>query len=242
MRIEPAGDGVTAVLLDGATAAFGDAGAAPGRLTAAALAGRAAAWLAARCGSPVALLYADQQHTSLTYVYGSEGELPPEPSLVGICDALVTDEAGVALQVRTADCLPVALAGGGAVAMVHAGWRGLAGDVLAASLARFRTDLGVAPADLEAVVGVGIGPCHYQVGPEVVSALARLDAGGAPWRAGDAVDLGALAAGRLAALGVDPARVARLPGCTACDPRFHSHRRDGEAAGRQWSAILRGEP
>ena len=143
------------------------------------------------------------------------------------------------MLVRTADCLPVALAGGGAVAMVHAGWRGLAGDILAAALARFRADFGVPPADVEAVIGVGIGPCHYQVGPEVVAALARLDAGDARWRAGDAVDLGAFAAGRLAVLGVAPARIARLPGCTACTPRFHSHRRDGAAAGRQWSAIVR---
>jgi len=239
MRIEAGEDGVTAVLLDGALAAFGGAAAAPGRLAAAELAGRAAAWLAARRGRPVAVLYADQEHTNLTFVYGAEGGLPAAPALVGICDALLTDEAEVALQVRTADCLPVALAGGGAVAMVHAGWRGLAGDILAASLARFRADLGVAPAEIEAVVGVGIGPCHYRVGPEVVAALARLDAGDAPWRRGEAVDLGAFAGGRLAALGVAPERVVRLPGCTACSPDFHSHRRDGAAAGRQWSAIIR---
>jgi hypothetical protein len=239
MRIEAGENGVTAVLLDGALAAFGDAGAAPGRLAAVELARLAAAWFARRRGRPVAVLFADQKHTSLTFVYGSEGRPAAEPALVGTCDALVTDEADVALQVRTADCLPVALAGGGAIAMIHAGWRGLAGDILSASLARFRTDLGIAPADLEAVVGVGVGPCHYRVGPEVVAALARVDAGAAPWRAGEAVDLGAFAVGRLAALGVTPTRIARLPGCTACSPGFHSHRRDGEAAGRQWSAIVR---
>ena len=239
MRIEPAGDGVTAVLLDGATAAFGDAGAAPGRLSAETLAERAAAWYDARLGHAVAVLYAEQRHTSLTFVYGSDGALPPAAHLVGICDALVTDEPDVVLQVRTADCLPVAFAGGGGIAMVHAGWRGLAGDILAASMARLRTDLGIAPAAIEAVIGVGIGPCHYRVGEEVVAALARLDAGGVPWRAGDAVDLGAFAVGRIAALGVPMERIARLPGCTACTPGYHSHRRDGEAAGRQWSAILR---
>ena len=239
MRVEAGENGVTAVFLDGAVAAFGGAGDAPGRLTAAALAGRAAAWFAGRRGCPVAVLYGDQKHTALTFVFGREGEPVEAPVLVGICDAIVTDEADVALQVRTADCLPVALSGGGAVAMVHAGWRGLAADILAATVRRFAADLGIPPAELEAVVGVGIGPCHYEVGAEVVAALGRLDAGGASWRAGAAVDLAAFAAGRLAALGVAPGRVARLPGCTACTPGYHSHRRDGEAAGRQWSAIMR---
>jgi len=241
MRIEADGNDVTTVLLDGALAAFGTALSAPGTLPAADLAARAAAWFAARCGHPVPVLYADQRHTSLAFVFGSEGALAAGPHLVGICDAIVTDEPEVALQVRTADCLPVVLAGGGAIAIVHAGWRGLAGDVLAAALARFRTDLGVPPPAVEAVIGVGIGPCHYQVGEEVVASLARLEAAGACWRVGDAVDLGAFAAGRIAALGVPAERIARLPGCTACTPGYHSHRRDGAAAGRQWSAILKTE-
>jgi polyphenol oxidase len=239
MPLGPDENGVTTVFLTGALAAFGSAGDASGKLASSELAGRAAGWFAARLGRQVPVLYADQRHTYLTFVFGREGELAPGPSLVGICDAIVTGETDVALQVQTADCLPVALAGGGAIAMVHAGWRGLAADILAASLGRLRTDLGIAAAELEAVIGVGIGPCHYLVGPEVVAALARRDAGGARWRAGDAVDLGAFAAGRLETLGVAPERITRLPGCTACTPGFHSYRRDGAAAGRQWSAIVR---
>lgn len=239
MRTEAGEEGVTVVLLDGALVAFGDAGAAPGRLPAEELAGRAAAWFEARYGRPAPVLYADQRHTALTFVYAREGALPAGARNVGICDALVTAEDDAALLVRTADCLPVALAGGGAVAMVHAGWRGLAGDIFAAALARFRADLGVLPASVEAVIGVGIGPCHYQVGSEVVAALARRETADARWNRGDTVDLGAFAAARLVALGVAPVRIARLPGCTACSPRFHSHRRDGAAAGRQWSAIIR---
>jgi len=239
MRIEADGSGVTAVFLDGALAAFGDAGAAPGTLPAEALAGRAAVWFEARRGRAVPVLYADQRHTSLTFVFGREGALAASAHLVGVCDALVTGEPGVVLQVRTADCLPVALAGGGAVAMVHAGWRGLAGDILAAALARFRADFGVTPADVEAVIGVGIGPCHYQVGAEVVAALARRETADARWNRGDAVDLSAFAKGRLERLGVPVGHIVSLPGCTACSAAFHSHRRDGTAAGRQWSAIVR---
>jgi hypothetical protein len=239
MEVEAGHDGVTSVRLAGALAVFAGAAAAPGSLSEGELAERAAAWLAARCARPQPVLYAEQRHSAVTFVFSSETPLPPGPHLVGACDALVTDEPGVALQVRTADCLPVALAGGGAVAMVHAGWRGLAGDILAAVLRRFAADLGIAAAALEAVVGVGIGPCHYPVGAEVAAALARLDAAGAPWRHDGAVDLGAFAAGRLAALGVAPQRTLRLPGCTFCTQGFHSFRRDGAAAGRQWSAIVR---
>jgi hypothetical protein len=220
-------------------AAFGGAAAAPGILSASELAARAAVWLGARCDRPQSLLYAEQRHSAVTFVFSRERPLPPGPSHVGACDALVTDEAGVALQVRTADCLPVALAGGGAVAMIHAGWRGLAGDILAAAMRRFAADMGVAPAAIEAVVGVGIGPCHYPVGPEVPAALSRLDAAGAAWRHDGTVDLGAFAAGRLVVLGVAPERALRLAGCTFCTPGFHSFRRDGASAGRQWSAIVR---
>ena len=239
MRIEVDGKGVTTVLLNGALAAFGDAAAAPGRLPTEELAGVAGGWLAAHLGRHVPVLYADQQHTALTFVYGREGPMAAGPHRVGICDALVTAEDDVALLVRTADCLPVALAGGGAVAMVHAGWRGLAADILGAALARLRVDFGVAPDDVCAAIGVGIGPCHYRVGSEVVAALARHDAGGARWRAGEAVDLGAFAKGRLEKLGVPGRSIVSLPGCTACSTVHHSHRRDGAVAGRQWSAIIR---
>ena len=232
-------DGVTAVPLGGVLAAFAGAAAAPARQPAAALAAGAAEWLAARLGRRVPVLYAEQRHTALTFVYGHEGVLAPGPHAVGICDALITGEPDVALLVATADCLPVALAGAGVAAIVHAGWRGLAADVLGAALSRLRAELGVAAAELDAAIGVGIGPCHYPVGAEVADELARHDTGAGPWRCGGAVDLGAFAAGRLVALGVGRARIHRVPGCTACSPALHSHRRDGAGAGRQWSLVIR---
>lgn len=233
--------GVVEVPLGGVLAAFADGSATDSGDDAEQIAARAAAWLEARLGRAVPLLYARQEHTRIAFVFGEERPLAPGPHLVGTCDALVTDVAGVALLVRTADCLPVALAGGGVVAMVHAGWRGLAADILGATLRRFETDFGVRTGEVDAAVGLGIGPCHYRVGPEVGEALRRHDAAGATWQLGDRVDLAAFARGRLAALGVDPARVALLPGCTACLPRCHSYRRDGAGSGRQWSlAILAG--
>ncbi|MDD5562739.1 MAG: polyphenol oxidase family protein [Thermoanaerobaculaceae bacterium] len=232
------GSGVLAVPTDGALALFADRDGAAAGLDERALAEAAAAAAGRALGRPVASLYARQEHTRLTYTFSAAAELEPGAHLVGTCDALITAEPATALVVRTADCLPVAIAGGGAVAMVHAGWRGLAADILGAVVGRLRAEFGVGPGALAAIVGVGVGPCHYRVGPEVTGALARLDASGAGWRGDGVVDLAAFAAGRLTGLGLDPARVRVLPGCTACSPAYHSVRRDGPAAGRQWSAII----
>ena len=82
-------------------------------------------------------------------------------------DAQATDQPGLAPLVVTADCLPVALAGPGGVAMAHGGWRGLAGGVLARAAEAVRAEA--------AAVGPGIGPCCYEVGEEVLSEFADLD-------------------------------------------------------------------
>lgn len=238
MTEAPATEHVTTVALGAALAAFADGEGTRDGAAAEGVAARAADWLTGRFGRHFPVLYARQEHTRITYVYSVEAPLPPGPHLVGTCDALITDARDVALLVRTADCLPVALAGGGVVAMVHAGWRGLAADILGATVKRVATDFGIAAADLAAAIGVGIGPCHYQVGPEVVEGLRRLDTAAAAWRHGDAVDLAAYARSRLVALGLEMERIAVLPGCTSCLPSFYSYRRDGQASGRQWSLVL----
>jgi len=186
----------------------------------------------------VPALYARQEHTRLAFSFSAAEELPPGPHLVGTCDALLTAEPFTALTVRTADCLPVALAGGGAVAMVHAGWRGLAADVLGAVVGRMHSEYGVGADAVHAVIGVGIGPCHYRVGEEVATALARHRVSGGEWRGDGAVDLARWARARLIALGVRADAVQVLPGCTACSSSYHSYRRDGSLAGRQWSAVV----
>jgi YfiH family protein len=140
-------------------------------------------------------------------------------------DGQATALRGVAAVVLGADCLPVALGRSGAVAMVHAGWRGLAAGVLEEGV-RALAELGPDGEDRERVVAV-IGPCAgaccYEVGPEVHAALGAPGAG--------TVDLRAIATERLAAAGVGEVRHAAA--CTICDERFFSHRREGERAGRQ---------
>lgn len=146
----------------------------------------------------------------------------------------------VGAMVLTADCLPVALAAERAVAVVHAGWRGLAAGVLEEGVAALR-ELGEA-GPIEAVVGPGAGVCCYEVGEEVHAAFDGLAGSGRQagsgkqadsdkFRDGRKLDLRAIARDRLLDAGVAQVHDARA--CTICDERFFSYRREGARAGRQ---------
>lgn len=149
----------------------------------------------------------------------------PDGSPLEQVDAHVTARDDLALLVLVADCLPVALAGGGRVGMVHCGWRGLADGIVAAAVGRFEDP----PA---AAVGPGIGRCCYEVGDEV---RARFDRGFADGRM---LDLRAITEQRLREAGVD--RIEHVDLCTSCRPDlFFSHRRDDGVTGRQGGLIWR---
>lgn len=158
---------------------------------------------------------------------------------VGRCDGLVTADPNLALMVWTADCVPVLIAGGGVVAAVHAGWRGIAAGVVDGAVARLWNEYGVGAGELCVALGPAVGSCHYQVGGEVIDALDRGGGDDRSWAHGDRVDLRALLTTRLAVLGVPTEAVESVGGCTACDRSLSSYRRDGERAGRQWSLIVR---
>jgi YfiH family protein len=150
-------------------------------------------------------------------------------------DGQATSVPGVAPIVLVADCLPIALAAPGAVAMLHAGWRGLAGGVIAEGVRALRELDGGEP--VIAAIGPGAGACCYQVGEEVHAAFA---AHGDEARCGRNLDLKAIARRELEAAGV--AEVHDVGICTMCtDPElFFSHRRDGGVTGRQAGVVWRG--
>jgi YfiH family protein len=143
-------------------------------------------------------------------------------------DGQATATPGIAPLVLTADCLAVAIAGDEAVAMVHAGWRGLADGVLHEGIAAVR-ELG-ATGSLSAAIGPGAGPCCYEVGEEVHERFATHGPG---VRRGGNLDLKAIARLELERAGVGPIHDAGL--CTICADRslFFSHRRDRGVTGRQ---------
>jgi YfiH family protein len=135
-------------------------------------------------------------------------------------DGHITYKPGIAPLVLVADCLPVALAGGGAVAMLHCGWRGLAGNIIGRALRRIGAEA--------AAVGPGIGPCCYEVGQEVRDAFASYDG----VAEGRMLNLRAVAERQLKAAGVE--QVEHVDYCTSCHPElFFSHRRDNGVTGRQ---------
>ena len=158
-----------------------------------------------------------------------EVDMPPDsesrPEIEA--DGQATDLRGLGVLVLTADCLPVALGTDGAVAMVHAGWRGLAAGVLEEGVRALR-ELG-GDDELVAVIGPGAGPCCYEVGEEVHVAFEGAHRIGTP--PGRRIDLKAIARDRLLAAGVSEVR--DVAACTICDERFFSHRREGARAGRQ---------
>ncbi len=170
--------------------------------------------------------------TFVTQVHGSAVRVidaaQPEPAEPPQADAQVTAIDGVGLVVLTADCLPIVVAGEGAVAVLHAGWRGLAAGVIAHGV-RALAQLG-AGESVAAAIGPGAGACCYEVGPEVHEAFAALPE--AVHRGGK-LDLKAIARHQLQAAGV--ATVHDISLCTICSDQglFFSHRRDHGVTGRQ---------
>jgi hypothetical protein len=162
-----------------------------------------------------------QVHGTRVLIASSGNDRRPQGRLES-ADGQATAAGGVGALVLAADCLPVALVAPRAVAAIHAGWRGMAAGVLEQGLAALRT---LCDGEIGAVLGPCAGPCCYEVGPEVHAAL------GTGVAATATVDLRAIARARLQAAGVT--EVAELGGCTICDERFFSHRREGAAAGRQ---------
>jgi YfiH family protein len=154
--------------------------------------------------------------------------LPDEGLELPEADGQATPLRGVAPMVMTADCLPIALAGEGAVAMLHAGWRGLAAGIVAEGVRAVR-ELG-ADGPLEAAIGPGAGGCCYEVGEEVHREFAGY---GGRARRGRNLDLKAIAHDQLTAAGVQQVHDIGL--CTICSDEslFFSHRRDRGITGRQ---------
>ena len=143
-------------------------------------------------------------------------------------DGIWTDERGLPVLALAADCLPIALARANgsepALALLHAGWRGLLEGIVPAGLSALGRRA------VAAVVGPAIGPCCYEVGEDVADRFRR--AFGVGLYRDRRLDLWTAAERALRAAGC--VRVDRMDLCTACSPeRFFSHRRDKGLTGRQ---------
>lgn len=191
------------------------------------------ALLAAHVGYDAAALVVTRHvHGTRVWLVGEDdaGE-PPE------FDGLVCDRPGPVLGAFAADCLPILFAD--PVARVagacHAGWRGTVAGVARNVLARM-AERGSAPGDVRVAIGPSIGPCCFEVGPEVVAEF-RGTLGDLPGLVVDGprkhhLDLRVATRTILERAGVRAEHLDDRPPCTRCEPeRFFSYRRDGKDGG-----------
>lgn len=167
---------------------------------------------------------------------GSEG-------IVGQGDALATQLMSHRIAVKTADCVPILLHHPEIGLAIHAGWRGLAQDILAESV-RFVEAKGIDPSKCEWAIGPAISPASFEIGPEVLEHFQNHPAYSSDlaWSAFKGardrwhLDLQQLAVLRLMRFGFEPQRISVLRSDTKTNEAlWHSYRRSGEKAGRNWS-------
>jgi len=160
--------------------------------------------------------------------------------LVGEGDALISNQAGLTLAVRTADCLPVLMADSKnrAVAAVHAGWRGVVQEIVPTAMDALAHQFGTRPEDLTVAIGPGIAACCFEVGPEVALQFSDLFPERRDLTEQTHVDLVDAVLRQLGRSGVRSGQIDASGLCTGCHGNlFHSYRRDRDAAGRMVSAI-----
>ncbi len=157
---------------------------------------------------------------------------------LGEGDSIVSGEAGVAIGIRTADCVPILIADPETriVACVHAGWRGTAANIIGVTIDHLRS-LGCRPGDLHVAIGPSIGPCCFEVGAEVASHFAAWS----PDTVADRkVNLDLPAINERQAIGEGVRQIWKSGECTFCRPeRFYSFRREKQQAGRMISFVRR---
>lgn len=215
---------------------------------------------------PRAVVQMRQVHGTRVVSVRRSDPFPPEAPDWNVGDIAASDRTDVAVCVKVADCVPILLADTrtGAVAAVHAGWRGTAAGAARSAVEALAARFGAAPADMIAAVGPSIGPCCYRVGQDVraafeaqgtregsldrwFSAVPTVEArhgvpGSDPSASGRGpavfFDTWLANVDQLRAAGVPEAQIHVTRLCTSCHrDMFHSYRVDGERAGRMIGVI-----
>jgi YfiH family protein len=181
--------------------------------------------------------YDPDQLQIMRHVHGTAvwkvGEPLPDPAEF---DGLVCDRVGPVLGAFAADCIPLLFAEPDArvCGAAHAGWRGTVAGVAANVIARM-VELGARPDRIRIALGPSIGPCCFEVGPEVVAEF-RAGFGDLPGLVvpgphKNHIDLRVATCAVAERAGVSAAHIDASPACTRCDDRFFSYRRDGKDGG-----------
>ncbi len=188
---------------------------------------------------PDRLVTAGQVHSDVVTTVTAPGHMPNT-------DGLATLTRGLTLGLFHADCVPVWLLDPvtPAAAVVHAGWKGSLAGIAGRATGVMVAKLGSRPKDLLAAVGPSIGPCCYEVGPDVAGPAGRLygrEVIAEVLPGGKArLDLWEVNRRALVASGLEPSRIFISGLCTSCRADlFHSHRRETLRAGATASAPAR---
>ncbi len=194
--------------------------------------------------TPSGIVFPNQIHGNRVVVL----DAPVPETWHETADALITSCPSLPIGVRTADCLPILIAerDGKGVAVIHAGWRGIALGILPETLRQMKGHLGVDCRDIYLAVGPGIGACCLEVDEPVKEYFythdkrALWEACTYPGRAGHWwLDMKMMAQRQAMEEGVKREHVDILPYCTSCESKyFYSYRREGLAAGRQVNYIV----
>lgn len=187
---------------------------------------------------------------SVKQVHGTEAlvvdrALIPADRFTGGWDAVVTNQPGIMVAVRTADCVPVLMHDSkrGVVAAIHAGWRGAVAGIVPNTLALLQSRFGSRPDHVRVSIGPSAGVCCYEVDEPVLQSLRRQGGGwenvvrsrrnGSPH-----LDLKALVREQALRAGVTPHSITTVNLCTIChEELFFSYRREGKVNGTMLSAI-----
>ena len=189
-----------------------------------------------RWGSPEANVTLRQIHSS--QVWNAHGLNDRERE----GDALITNEAGRSVGIRTADCVPILLLDSchRAVGAVHAGWRGTAAGIVRYALEKIAADFGSVPADIYAAIGPCIRDCCYEVGIEVAQQFAPHFPEWGQVMGSRTIDLAEANRRQMEQAGVKRGQIFDCQLCTACQSkRFFSYRREPGNPGRMIAAIER---
>jgi YfiH family protein len=188
------------------------------------------------------IITARQIHGSHVINPGSSSSTEAMPTPTEDADALASQDRDIAVAVKTADCVPILVHAPdvGAVAAVHAGWRGTRSRIAAVVVQTLSRDFGADPAKIRAAIGPRIGFCCFEVGVEVAAEFQAEFPPEVVARRGDRafVDLGLANRSVLASAGVPDSQIDDLRRCTRCEGElFFSHRRDQGKTGRHVSFI-----
>jgi YfiH family protein len=182
----------------------------------------------------------DTRIATLRQTHSNTVLLADREGCLGEGDALITNRPGLALAIRTADCLPILIADRSkrAVAAIHAGWRGTVLEIAPKTVRVMQEQFGSQPEDLLVVVGPGIGSCCFEVGPEVAAQFSKFFPERKDLSERTKIDLVETIRRQLGINGGREGQYFASSLCTVCHASlFHSYRRDREAAGRMISVI-----